>query len=124
MRHINQFGTPTSPLMEISCTAENAENLREFFGKHEIEVFDGQLKPCIDPAIKGTKETDNRKIAIRLESHFVRILLAWWKPDHYIYSPDTRLYYRRTLLQLIPGNGKLFQWPAFLKAVHIDGGNV
>lgn len=41
-----------------------------------------------------------------------------------MYSTDTRLYYKRTLLQLIAGEGKFFSWPAFIQSVHIDATNV
>lgn len=105
--------------MEIACTPEKEAKLREFFEQQEVEVGDNELKPCIDPAIQETTETDNRKIALRLKNHFARMLLAWLKAANYVYSPETRLFYRRSLRQLIAGNNKLFEWP-FLLAVHID----
>lgn len=71
-----------------------------------------------------SNETDNRKVATRLRNHFARLLLAWWKAAHYIYSPDKIPFYRRALLKLISGDNKLYPWPAFLKAVHIDSENV
>lgn len=120
VRHINVFGSQTSLLMEISCTPEKEETLRTFFEQQGIEVCDGQINPCIDPAILETVETDKRKIALRLKNHFVRILLAWWKAANYVYSPDIRLFYKRTLRHLISGDGKLFQWIYFIHAVHID----
>lgn len=89
-----------------------------------MEICDGQHNPCIDPAINEKNETDNRKLAKRMRNHFVRLLLAWWKAAHYVFSPDTRLYYRRTLLQLISGDGKLFAWPTFINSVHIDAKNL
>lgn len=41
-----------------------------------------------------------------------------------MFSSETRLFYRRTLLQLISGDEKLFQWPEFVAAVQIDASNV
>lgn len=124
VRHINQFGSPTSPLMEIICTPNKADILHEFFIKQGIEICDTQFNPCIDPAIHDNNESDNRKLATRLRNHFARLLLAWWKAAHYVYSPDTRLYYRRALLMLISKEQKLYEWPAFIKAIHIDANNV
>lgn len=124
VRHINIFGSPTSPLMEIACTPDKAETVRNFFMKQDIQVYYVQLNPCIYPAVVESNEADNRKIATRLRNHFGRILLAWWKAAHYIYSPDTRLFYRRQLLQLIAEDGKLYDWPAFITEMHIDASNV
>lgn len=59
-----------------------------------------------------------------MRNPFARILLARWKGAHYIYRADTRLFYRRLLLQLITENGKLHDWPAFIKAIHIDAAGV
>lgn len=89
VRHINVFGTPTQPLMEIAYVQLKEDKVREFFEAQGVEVCYHKLKPCIDPAILETKDTDNRKIALRL-NHFVRILLARWKAANYVYSPDTR----------------------------------
>lgn len=124
VRHINQYGTPTSPLLEIACTPDKTDVFRNFFNGQGIEICEGDLNPCIDPAIMVNNETDNKKLAKRLKNHFVRLLLSWWKAAHYVYSPDTRLFYRRSLLQLISGSGNLFEWPAFVTAVHIDASNV
>lgn len=87
-------------------------------------MYDVQINPCIDIAVVESEETDNRKIATRLRNHFIRILLAWWKAAHYVYSADTRLFYRRALLHLITEDGKLYDWPAFITGIHIDADNV
>lgn len=83
-----------------------------------------QHNPCIDPAINEGNETDNRKLAKRLRNHFVRLLLSWWKAANYVFSPDTRLFYRRKLTRLIAGEKKIFLWPEFIKSIHIDAENV
>lgn len=77
VRHIKQFESPKSPLMEIVCTPEKADNLREFFMKQGINVFDAQFNPCIDQDIHDTNENDNRKLDMRLRNHFASLLLAW-----------------------------------------------
>lgn len=46
------------------------------------------------------------------------------RPTHYVYSPDTRLFYKRALRQHITGNGKLFDCPAFVHTIHIDAAAV
>lgn len=76
VRHINVYGTPTSPLMEIACTPAIEAKLRAFFAQKDVEVGDCELNRCIDPAIQETTKTDNKKIALRLKNHFVRLLLA------------------------------------------------
>lgn len=76
VRHINQYGTPTSPLMEIACTPDKADTLREFFNKQSAEICDNQHNPCIDPAINEINETGNRKLSKRMRNHFIRLLLA------------------------------------------------
>lgn len=110
--------------MEVACTPEKIETLRKFFIQQGVEVCDSHLNSCIDQAIHEGNETDNRKLAKRLRKHFIRLLLAWWKGAHYVFSPDTRQFHKRTLLQLIEGNGKLFECPAFVHAIHIDATNV
>lgn len=110
--------------MEVASIPDKSDILREFFSKQGIEVCDSNVNPCIDPVATENNKRDNRKLAKRLKTHFVLLLLAWWKATHYVYIPDTRMFYRRSLLQLISGNGKLFQWPSFVKVVHIDAINV
>lgn len=110
--------------MEIACIPEKVDIIRELFNNQNVEVCDSTHNPCIDPSIMETNETDNRKLAKKLKKHFPRLLLAWWKAMHYVFSPETRLFYKRTLLQLIFGRNKLYQWPSFVEAVHIDASNV
>lgn len=106
--------------MEILCTPDKEDTLTDFFSRQGVEVCDDLLNPCIGPAINESTETDSRKIALKLKNQVARILLAWWKPAHYFYSPDTRLFYRRALRKLISDHGQLFEWPAFIQAIQID----
>lgn len=124
VRHINIFGTLAAPLLEVACTLDKVETLRTFFENQGLQVYDIHMSPWIDPTVAEVNETDNRKIAIRLRIHFARVLLAWWKAAHYIFSPETRLFYRRAFLQLIAEDGKIYDWPVFIKAIHIDDNNV
>lgn len=59
-----------------------------------------------------------------MKNHFIRLLLAWWKAAHYVFSEGTRAFYKRTLKKLIAGDGKFFKWPAFITAIHIDASPV
>lgn len=77
VRHINQYGTPTSPLLEIACTPDRSDTLRDFFTKQSIEVCHAHMNPCIDPAVQENNETDKKKLEKTLKNHFVRVLLAW-----------------------------------------------
>lgn len=129
VRHINQYGTdsesPNRPLMEIACTAEKAEMVMDFFKKHGTTVFDGDLNPCIDPTfLEGDEDGDKDALARRMKNHMVRLLLAWWKTANYIFSQDTKLFYKSALSQLLSGRDKLFEWPAFITAIHIDASGV
>lgn len=67
---------------------------------------------------------DRNTLAKRMKNHLVRLLLAWWKATHYIFSRDTKLLYKRDLSQLLSGRDKLFEWPAFITAIHIDASGV
>lgn len=59
-----------------------------------------------------------------MKNHFVRVLLSWWKAAHYVFSQDTKLYYKQVLQQIIGADNKLFKWTVFVKAIHIDSGEV
>lgn len=124
VRYINKYGSLAKSLLEVAYTPEKADIVCDFFTNQGITVFYGQLNPCVDPTLVDDPEEDTVKIAKRMKKHFLRVLLAWWKGAHYISSPDTRLYYKRTLQKLISGDNKLFKWPAFVKAIHIDAGEV
>lgn len=78
------------------------------------------MNPCIYPELEENAEEDTKQLAKNMQTHFIRVLLAWWKAAHCVFSQDTRLYYIRTLQQLISGKNKLFKWPAFVKSIHID----
>lgn len=68
--------------MEMACTPDKTD--LNFFEKLGIEVFDGDVNPCIDPTFeKGDKEVDRVTLARRMKNHLVRLLLAWWKAAHY-----------------------------------------
>lgn len=84
VRHINQFGTPKAPLMEISCTPDKAYLVRDFITAQGIEEFDAEMNRFIQPYVVESNENDNKKIARRSNIHFVRLLLARWKEAHYI----------------------------------------
>lgn len=76
VRHINQYSTPTSSLLDIACTTDKSDILRDFFSTQGIEVCDRNLNPCIDPAIKENNEMDNKQLGKRLNNHFMRLLLS------------------------------------------------
>lgn len=48
--------------MEIACTPDKAETLRNFFENHNVQVYDNQINPCIDPTIAKGNERDSRKL--------------------------------------------------------------
>lgn len=52
VRHFNQYGTTSRPLMEIACTPDKAELVMDFFERQGTVVFDGNPNPCIDPTFE------------------------------------------------------------------------
>lgn len=38
VRHVNQFGSPEVPIMEVACVPAKAEAVREFFRQNGIDV--------------------------------------------------------------------------------------
>lgn len=51
VRHINQFGTPDVPLMEIACTAERKDRVVQFFAENEIQRWPEDINPLLAPDI-------------------------------------------------------------------------
>lgn len=49
VRHLNQFGTPEKPIMEIACTPERVGLVKRFFQESEIPLWDDNINPLLDP---------------------------------------------------------------------------
>lgn len=87
MRHLNQFGTPVTPLIEIACITAKVEHVKKFFAEIDIHVWPDETNPLLAP---DTPPTDSSAQADK--RHFgncVRVMVAWWKAAHYVQNQDT-----------------------------------
>lgn len=122
VRHINQFGSPEQPMMEIACTPEKSDIVREFLHDNNIETWPVTTNPFTDPTVDAADESQaayKKRIG-----HFTRVLAAWWKAANFVQSRDTALFYQRLIKQAIQGNDALHQWPKHVIGVSLDARGV
>lgn len=84
VRHVNQFGTPDCPIMEIACTPEKSDVVREFLRANKIETWPASINPFLEPSVDSadtSQGADRQRIG-----HFTRVLVAWWKAANFVLS--------------------------------------
>lgn len=117
VRHLNQFGTPECPLMEIACTENRSEQVRLFFKESNIPIWSENTNPLLAPDIKSD---DSSPLAVkRHHGHCIRVLNDWWKAAHYIQNQYTAQYYMRILGQVVRNPESLHAW-----SLHVAGANI
>lgn len=110
------------PLMEIACTPEKADLVRNFFVESEIPIWRDDLKPLLDPEIEsGNNTTLATKRHIK---HLTRVLTDWWKEAHYVQNKDTADYYGRITERVVQSPKALYEWPKHIEGVIIDARGV
>lgn len=71
IRHVNQFGTPAVPVMEIACTPEKLDLLERFFQANQIAIWT-DINPFFEQSVDAA---DNSLDAKRYRiAHFTRLL--------------------------------------------------
>lgn len=93
VRYLNQFGTPDQPIMEVACTSELVNTVKNFFKETEIELWTDDLNPFLDPEVAG--DDKSMQATRRNIGHFIRVLTAWWKAALYVQNKYTATYYGR-----------------------------
>lgn len=48
IRHVNQFGTPETPIMEIDCVPDKVATVRVFMEHNNIELWSADLNPLVE----------------------------------------------------------------------------
>lgn len=48
VRHINQYVSPSTPLMEVAYTPDKTDMVREFFECQGVKVCDAEINACIN----------------------------------------------------------------------------
>lgn len=122
VRHLNQFGTPDAPLMEIACTQDRKELVVKFFNESSIEVWPEDINPLLAPDI--SLDDDSTTAAKRHHVHTIRVLNAWWKGAHYVQNSDTAEYYMKLVTQAVRTSGSPYAWPKHVTGVRIDARGV
>lgn len=118
VRHLNQFGSPENPLMEVACTPEKVDLVRSFFKESEIELRPVNLNPLFEP---DTPTIDPSTAAIsRHINHLTRVLTAWWKAAHYVQNRDTEAYNSTIKGKVVQSPTILYTWPAQVTGIIID----
>lgn len=122
VRHLNQFGTPNSPLMEIACTLERKDQVIQFFKDSDIQIWPDNINPLFAPDIAPG---DTSLTAVKKHhGHSIRVLNACWKAGHYIQNQDTAAYYMRILTQVVRSSDTLYTWPSKVTGINIDARGV
>lgn len=122
VRHVNQFGSPTQPMMEISSTPEKSDTVRDFLRENNIETWSSYINPFLDPSVEvadTSQEADEKKFG-----HFTRLLVAWWKAADFVQSRDTALFYQRLVKQVVQGADPLQKWPNNIIGIAVDAKGV
>lgn len=122
VRHINQFGSPEQPMMEIACTPEKSDIVREFLHDKNIETWIVTTNPFIDPSVDA--EDESQAAYKKRIGHFTRVLAAWWKATNFVKSRDMALLYQRTIKQPIQASDALHQWTKHIVGVSLDARGV
>lgn len=118
VRHVNQFGTPDEPMMEICCTSEKVDSVRAFLPDNDIETWPSDTKPLRIPSIQTT---DTSPAAVKKGvGHLTRVILSWWKAANFVQSTDKALYYQRLIMQKVQDPDALHQWPSYITGINID----
>lgn len=122
VRHENQFGSPELPMMEIACTPEKSETVRDFWKENNIETWSTDLNPFLDPSVDPadhSQEADKKRFG-----HLTRVLVAWWKAAKFVQSRDTALFYHRLIKQAVKGADALHKWPNNIRGIATDARGV
>lgn len=109
VRYVNQFGTPEQPMMEITCTPEKIDAVREFLIDNGIEIWPVSTNPFPEPSVEATdttKAADEKRIG-----YFTRVLLKWCKAANFVQSKDTEFFYQRLIKQAVQSTEALHKWP-------------
>lgn len=122
VRHLNQFGTPDTPLMEVACTNDHKDTVIQFFKDSKIEVWPDNISPLLAPDIDPR---DNSQLATKRHyGHCIRVLNAWWKAAHYVQNSDTAAYYMKLTTLAVRNSGALYTWPQCIVGISIDARGV
>lgn len=54
VRHVNQFGSPEEPMMEIACTSEKLDTVRDFMKDNGIDIWPVDTNPFMDPSVRDS----------------------------------------------------------------------
>lgn len=122
VRHLNQFGTPEAPLMEVACTRDRKETVIKFFKESNIEVWPDTINPLLAPDIEP--DDDSQMAAKRHHGHSIRVLNAWWKAAHYVQNANTAAYYFILVTQVVRSSGSPYAWPKQAIGINIDARGV
>lgn len=92
IRHVNHFGTPQVPLMNITCVPGKAELVRCFLQARKIPLWPNDMNPLMENSVDAAdKSPDATKYRV---AHFTRVMIAWWKAANFVQITDTALYYQ------------------------------
>lgn len=122
VRHVNQFGTPDEPMMEMSCVPEKVDAVRAFLEDNGTDTWPTNINPLRIPSVQPT---DTSPAAVKKGAgHLTRVILSWWKDANFVQSTDTSLYYQRLIMQVVQGQDALHQWPSYITGINIDARGV
>lgn len=120
VRHLNQFGSPENPVMEVACTPEKEDLVRTLFKESNIDLLTDDLNPLLDPDL-GVPVTDTSTTAIKHHvGHSTTVRAAWWKATHYLKNRDTSTYYNNISSKIFQSPTSLYPWPAHVAGSIID----
>lgn len=122
VRHLNQFGTPDVPLMEVACTQDRKDMVIQFFKDSQIEVWPDSINPLVAPDIDP--RDDSLTVTKRHHSHCIRILNAWWKVAHYVQNSYIAAYYMKLTTQAVRNTVAPYNWPKHIIGISIDARGV
>lgn len=95
IQHLNQFGTPEAPIMEITSVPDKLAIVRGFMEQNNIEMSAPDLNPFLDPTADLTDKSPDE--LSRSRAHFTRVLLSWWKAANDVQRKETALFYQRLI---------------------------
>lgn len=121
IRHVNQFGTPSVPVMEVACLPEKRDLVLNFFQENNIQIWE-DINPFLENSVTANDDSpDARRFR---KAHLTRLLLAWWKAVNFLQSRDTSLYYQRLINAAVRGPDNLHPWPPGIVGISIDARGV
>lgn len=117
VRYINKIGAASdNPVIEILCTADKEEVLKNYFISNNIEV----LPSDYNPFLASQEYIDDDPVDVQNDyKRFEEVLEKWFISSQRADHSDTKKYYRTIMRAAVRGRTELHQWPAHITGVTI-----